>query len=579
MLGDVQATGSVEEAHMCRFSGPDEAEQFRARRHTLRALTVLGFVLPIAGYFWLIHRYGVNTIWLDQWYNVSLIGHPVSLSALWAQHDEHRIFFPNLIVLLLARTTHLNVVFEEFLSAVLFCVAIGLLILADKRSYRSTPWIYYCPVAFVLLSFVQAWSTLFGFQLSWYLAILALAVALFLLDRADLNKLAVTGAIVAAVVGSLSAFEGLFIWLVGLLVLYRRRSSGGIALAWIACAVLTGAMYFYNFRSPGTSYWYTHLTQTITFFFLAIGDVVGAQLGTPHTGNAAVLALGVFIFAVACWVIVVYGLRRGTETSGSVGVALVCVGLCFAVTFTVGRVNFGLPYAGVSQYATFDLLILAGCYLALLHPPPLLQEQQPSDRLLWPTLRLVLFGAVFLQIVLGTINGVTFASQEHGSQIDVSDITANVDRAPDNLLEAETLQTPQWIRTTVHIAKVRHLSLFATSAAAAFHKEGLFRLFFAVSTNVLLPANGATLSGVAVLDAGATGAEKPTKVTFHLTGRSYPDAVIGTGQATLSPTLAGWVYRWDTTSVPNGTYALRSEAVTAYATHSYSKPITVTVRN
>ena len=103
----------------------------------------------------------------------------------------------------------------------------GCLVLADKRSSPSTPWICYCPVAFVMLSFVQVASMLFGFQLSWYLALLALAVALFLLDRADLTKLMLAGAIAAAVVGSLSAFEGLFIWPIGLVVLYQRRCSRG----------------------------------------------------------------------------------------------------------------------------------------------------------------------------------------------------------------------------------------------------------------------------------------------------------------------------------------------------------------
>ena len=291
MSDDGQTVGSVAEAQARRPSQTDGAEQFQATRRTLKALAMLGFALPIAAYFWLIHQYGVNTIWGDQWYNIALIGHPVSFGALWAQHNVHRIFFPNLIVLILADTTHLNVVFEEYLSGLLLCVALGLLILADKRSFRSTPWIYYCPVAFVLLSFVQAVSTLFGFQLSWYLAILALAVALFLLDRADLNKLALTGAIAAAVVGSFSIFEGLFIWPVGLLILYRRRCSRGFVLVWMTCAVLTGAVYFHNYRLARHSYWYTHLTLTIKFFFLAIGDVVGAQLSNPHSGNEAVLAL------------------------------------------------------------------------------------------------------------------------------------------------------------------------------------------------------------------------------------------------------------------------------------------------
>ena len=189
-VGEADAVGSVTET---RAPEPPQANgigSFHISRRTLDVLALIGFAIPITAYFWLIHRYSVNTIYLDQWYNVSLIEHSLSFSALWAQHDEHRAFFPNLIVLILAPTTHLNVIFEEYLSGLMLCVALGLFVLADKRSFRRTPWICYCPVAFVLLSYVQAGSTLFGFQLSWYLSISALAVALFLLDRDDRSTLA-----------------------------------------------------------------------------------------------------------------------------------------------------------------------------------------------------------------------------------------------------------------------------------------------------------------------------------------------------------------------------------------------------
>jgi hypothetical protein len=73
-------------------------------------LTILGFLLPVVAYFWLIHEYAVNILWLDQWGDVYVIfqthSHSLDLSALWAQHTENRIFFPNLIVVLLAHTTH-----------------------------------------------------------------------------------------------------------------------------------------------------------------------------------------------------------------------------------------------------------------------------------------------------------------------------------------------------------------------------------------------------------------------------------------------------------------------------------------
>ena len=128
-------------------------------------------------------------------------------------------------------------------------------------------------------------------------------------------------------------------------------------------------------------------------------------------------------------------------------------------------------------------------------------------------------GSVVLQILLGTFNGHTNAVSLHEYEVGFSDITANIDQAPDSLVELEALQSPAWIRRMARTAETDRLSLFATADAATYRKEGLFPAFTALSTNVLLPANGATLSGIAVLDADAATYFKVTKVELYPNGR------------------------------------------------------------
>jgi hypothetical protein len=103
-------------------AGPGQSRSAHAVAQGRLALAVLGFGLPVASYFWLIAHYGVNTIYADQWYNVALVGHHLNFSALWAQHAEHRMLVPNVIVVLLAHTTHLNIVFEECLNGLTYSV-------------------------------------------------------------------------------------------------------------------------------------------------------------------------------------------------------------------------------------------------------------------------------------------------------------------------------------------------------------------------------------------------------------------------------------------------------------------------
>jgi acetyl esterase len=72
------------------------------------------------------------------------------------------------------------------------------------------------------------------------------------------------------------------------------------------------------------------------------------------------------------------------------------------------------------------------------------------------------------------------------------------------------------------------------------------------ATSVVLPSSGASLSGSTYLDAAASPGM--SAVQFEISGGALSDQVI----ATATPTIYGWLAQWDTTSVPNGTYALQS---------------------
>ena len=93
------------------------------------------------------------------------------------------------------------------------------------------------------------------------------------------------------------------------------------------------------------------------------------------------------------------------------------------------------------------------------------------------------------------------------------------------------------------------------------------------TTSILVPSTGATLSGSTYLDAGATNA---TSVEFLLFGGSYGYNAPVVCTATL--TYYGWLCSWNTTTVPNGSYALVSYASGAGAS-AFSSPISITVDN
>ena len=80
----------------------------------------------------------------------------------------------------------------------------------------------------------------------------------------------------------------------------------------------------------------------------------------------------------------------------------------------------------------------------------------------------------------------------------------------------------------------------------------------APTTDIVVPSSsGTSVSGTQVpLDATASANVRVNKVQYYLTGGSLDNAII----ATASPTDYGWLASWNSTTVPNGTYTLQSEA-------------------
>ena len=95
------------------------------------------------------------------------------------------------------------------------------------------------------------------------------------------------------------------------------------------------------------------------------------------------------------------------------------------------------------------------------------------------------------------------------------------------------------------------------------------------ATIVVLPANNATVSGTQYLDAIASSGI--AGVTYEVSGG--PPDFSNVQIASATPTLYGWLARWDTTTVPNGTYTLQSVATSAGVVSASSSPVTVSVNN
>ncbi len=456
----------------------------------VNVLTVLGFALPAVGYLVFLRHYQVNVLWQDQWDDVPVIresfGHFPNWSSLWLQHVDNRILFPNLIVVALAHTVHFSILVEEYIGTLMLFVATGLIIWSHKRRSPSTPLLYYCPVAFLALTLSQWQNTLWGFQMAWYLVVLALAVTVVLLDREQFAILVFVGAAAAAVVGSYSSLQGLLIWPVGLWLLYQRRRPLWSGIVWIATAAATTVLYFHNFASSNafdpTKTVLKAPFYSLKFFIFALGDVVGVRQTSVHgPANKWVMAFGVVILVLAVVVLVRWGIHRDEQSGAPIGIALIVYGLLFDALITQGRVFLGYFAASASRYTTNDVLVLVGIYLTVLATPSrtpaehsdIAADAAPEERVEPPAQRLadlvarvpvkpVIAVVIVVEIVASLSLAFAGARNLHQIEVTAQSVTRNIDREPAEKVVADLyfVRSKSWLVKQTEFLRTHHLSQF-----------------------------------------------------------------------------------------------------------------------
>ena len=455
--------------------------------------------------FWFIHEFAVNTVINDQLADLNLIrtaheGH-LTLGSLWSQHNESRTFFPNLVVLLLAYTTHFNIVVEEYVNGILLVLTTGLLIMAHRRRAPMMSWVWYVPVALGFLMFDVLASAIYGFLFCWFLVLAAVAVVIFILDRGALSWFAFSVAIAAAIVGSFSTLQGLFIWLAGLVLLYLRHHRKVLMVIWVVFGALSSVLYFtdYNFAASGgdKSYALHHPGLVLKLFLFTIGDVTGVRAeaaGRPvHGWYLSVTVPGLIILLIAVWA-VVHGFRSGRDGSSPVGVALVIFGLIFDASIAIGRPKLGISNA--PRYMPFEATVWVGAYLALFdrafdwsksaratwpdridralgiqktqatpidQPRLAVKSGSRSERIDWVA-RCVLMALMVLAIASGPHIGLIDARSWHQRGLRVTYLSNRIDSTSDSQIEKSigNFYSPPVIRQLIRFERSQGLSQFST---------------------------------------------------------------------------------------------------------------------
>ncbi|MDJ1420374.1 MAG: hypothetical protein M5U10_00515 [Candidatus Methanoperedens sp.] len=349
-----------------------------------------------------IKLFGVNIVFWDQWAIVPLIKKlytgALTLDDLFAQHNEHRIFFPRITMLALAHITQYNTIAEMYFSWIIVFITLFLILKMYIQDFGSSisVMIKFIPIAWLIFNFRQFENILWGWQISAYLSILGFVAAVYMLDKSEKINNWFIMAIFSGIISTFSFFNGLFVWPVGLvfIILSKINNKISIIIVWTISGILIWSAYFYNWikpsHHPSLFFAVEHLISSITYLIVNIGAPLAFE--QRHAFGTGII-LSIFII-----ISLIFTIRNRYTAENAKWICFILFSFLSSAALTIGRSGFGVEQGLSSRYVTFTLLGVIGVYLIILH---LYSKSQKCSVLYGMILSIILVG-----ITVGYVDGV-----------------------------------------------------------------------------------------------------------------------------------------------------------------------------
>lgn len=330
-------------------------------------------LVPPIFILYFIHSYGFITPMADQWdlvpYLEKMESGTLRFPELWAQHNEHRIFFPRLVMLGLARLTDWDIRWELYTSFIIVLMTLFLFYKLLKLTVNEelVP-VLTAVLAISIFSASQFGNWIWGWQMQIFMGNLGFAAALFSVVRWPGEWKGIVLAFCAALLAGFSFSNGLLVFpiILALLIIDKREKSQ--IYMWSAAMVLVFLFYFWDFHKPPQNTQLAYLFK----FPLDFLRFVLIELGTPLAGYSedgdirCSLYLGLIFFILLIGALILIRLREGKFPSKKLPwLAIIFYSLLSACITGVGRLDLGPQQANLSKYTTFSLFFAAGVLVIL----------------------------------------------------------------------------------------------------------------------------------------------------------------------------------------------------------------------
>lgn len=327
------------------------------------------YLIPFFLLLWFISTFSVNIPYWDQWSLVDLFERVASGNAtfqdFFAQHNEHRILFPKLIIVALAFISKWNILWELYFNLLLgIVILLGIYKITAAQTEQHDLIFHMANVTtcVAIFSLVQWENWLWGFQIAWFLINSCLVLTIVILGLSSpLIWRNIFLAALFCVVASFSSAHGLLTWLAVSPILAASsknfRHFAKISLVWLMLFFICYQLYLIHYQKPAN-----HPDLMLTLRDLSyVKDYFSRLLGTPILYKSSVSNwAGTLLFLNFGYFVVRWRQRYKTFffRQAAPWISLGLFPILFSLLVAVGRAGLGLEQASASRYTTVSILLI-----------------------------------------------------------------------------------------------------------------------------------------------------------------------------------------------------------------------------
>jgi hypothetical protein len=417
-----------------------------------------------------IKAFAVDVIRMDEWafipylqqFNEGRLDYAHFLS--W-QQNEHKPFFPLMLLFTVARLTHYDVRALQYAGlAIVSLTAVVVLLLARKR-LLAMPFgtLTMCVVAAFMLDLRQWENLINGFSGSTVAVSMFFVLCVYFLDAVKKFDWWICLAIANAFFATYSCANGLLCWPLGIFMLLSSRALAGIEqrramlyplAVWLVASGAVVSFYLSTYQGVHKDFIGNitalcsrgHLWDTIQTFFVALANPLAFE---PFSA----VGIGAAIFLILSYVFLAVTRGKWRINQNSIApLALLLFGLLSTAMIFIGRAVEGASALLPSRYASITCLTIVGLLIFVASLKTSSEEKRTA-------VIAALVYAMFVTTIASGLFGLALGKEIHGQRLVDAQILKNYKNESDERLST-LMPFPKVLRVYAKYVEEQHYSVF-----------------------------------------------------------------------------------------------------------------------